>query len=72
MNSQQLQGEIAVVTESDSGIGQATTLAFAKEGADVAVTYLHDKDGAERTQREIEAAGRKTFAVRLDVRDRDP
>jgi glucose 1-dehydrogenase len=72
MNSQQLQGEIAVVTGSDSGIGQATALAFAKEGADVAVTYLHDKEGAERTQREIEAAGRKTFAVRLDVRDRDP
>lgn len=69
MNAQQLQGEVAVVTGSDSGIGQAIAFAFAKEGADVAVTYLHDKDGAERTQREIEAAGRKAFATRLDVRD---
>lgn len=69
MDSQRLKGEIAVVTGSDSGIGQAIAFAFAKEGADVVVTYLHDQDGAERTKREIEATGRRAFATRLDVRD---
>jgi glucose 1-dehydrogenase len=69
MDSQRLQGEIAVVTGSDSGIGQAIAFAFAKEGADVAITYLHDKEGAERTRHEIEATGRRAFLSHLDVRD---
>ncbi|MBW3549332.1 MAG: SDR family oxidoreductase [Proteobacteria bacterium] len=64
-----LEGEIAIVTGSDSGIGQATAVAFAREGADVAVTYLHDKEGAERTLSEIEAAGRRGSVTHLDVRD---
>jgi glucose 1-dehydrogenase len=66
---QKLAQEIAIVTGSDSGIGQATAIAFAKEGADVAVTYLHDKEGAEQTRREVEAAGRKAVLVHLDQRD---
>ena len=69
MESQQLQGEVAIVTGSDSGIGQAIAFAFAKQGADVAVTYMHDKDGAERTKREIEATGRRAYLSQLDVRD---
>jgi glucose 1-dehydrogenase len=69
MDSQRLQGEIAVVTGSDSGIGQAIAFAFAKEGADVAITYLHDKEGAERTKHEIEATGRRCYLYNLDVRD---
>jgi glucose 1-dehydrogenase len=64
-----LQGKIAVVTGSDSGIGQATAEEFAKEGADVVVTYLHDQDGAEETRRRVEAAGRRALVARLDVRD---
>lgn len=66
---QRLAQEIAIVTGSDSGIGQATAIAFAREGADVAVTYLHDKEGAEHTQREVEAAGRKAVLIHLDQRD---
>jgi glucose 1-dehydrogenase len=66
---QALEQEIAVVTGSDSGIGQATAIAFAKSGADVAVTYMHDQDGAETTKREVEAAGRKAIVVHLDQRD---
>ncbi len=69
MSSQTLQGEIAIVTGSDSGIGQAIAFEFAKEGADVVVTYLHDQEGAERTKYEIEATGRRAFVSRLDVRD---
>jgi glucose 1-dehydrogenase len=61
--------EVAVVTDSDSGIGQATAIAFAKEGADVAATYLHDKEGAEKTKGEVEAVGRKAIVLHLDQRD---
>src|SRR3954454_17351831 len=45
MSEQRLKGELALVTGSDSGIGQATAIAFAREGADVIVTYLHDRQG---------------------------
>ncbi|WP_181298395.1 SDR family NAD(P)-dependent oxidoreductase [Pseudomonas sp. Q2-TVG4-2] len=67
--TQKLAKEIAIVTGSDSGIGQATAIAFAKEGADVAVTYFHDKEGAERTKRGVEAEDRKAIVVHLDQRD---
>ncbi|RJG07387.1 SDR family oxidoreductase [Noviherbaspirillum cavernae] len=69
MDRQRLQGEIAFVTGSDSGIGKATAIAFAKEGADVALTYFHDKQGAEDTARQVEAAGRKAAVFQLDQRD---
>lgn len=64
-----LDGKIAIVTGSDSGIGQATAIEFAKEGADVAVTWFKDRDGAEETRRQIEAEGRRAIAVQLDQRD---
>ena len=66
MKEQSLKGEIAVVTGSDSGIGQATAIAFAREGADVAITYLDDRDGAEHTRQKVEEAGRKAVVVPLD------
>jgi glucose 1-dehydrogenase len=69
MNAQRFQGENAVVTGSDSGIGQATAVAFAKEGADIAVTYFHDLEGAEHTQHEVQAAGRKAVLCQVDQRD---
>jgi glucose 1-dehydrogenase len=71
MTGNTLSGEIAIITGSDSGIGQATAIEFAKEGADVAITYLHDREGAECTLREVEAAGRKGFVTQLDVRDHE-
>ncbi|MGE5649701.1 MAG: SDR family oxidoreductase [Bacillota bacterium] len=69
MSEQRLKGELALVTGSDSGIGQATAIAFAREGADVVITYFHDRQGAERTAREVEAAGRKAAVYQLDVRE---
>jgi glucose 1-dehydrogenase len=66
---QRLQGELAIVTGSDSGIGQATAIAFAREGANVAATYFHDRQGAEHTAREVEAAGGKAAVFQLDQRD---
>jgi glucose 1-dehydrogenase len=55
------EGKLAIVTGSDSGIGQATAEEFAKEGADVAVTFLEDESGAEETRRRVQAAGRRAF-----------
>ncbi|HZW11965.1 MAG TPA: SDR family oxidoreductase [Noviherbaspirillum sp.] len=69
MVQQRLRGELAVVTGSDSGIGQATAIAFAREGADVVITYFHDRQGADHTAREVEAAGRKAAVFRLDQRE---
>ncbi|AFZ67942.1 SDR family NAD(P)-dependent oxidoreductase [Deinococcus peraridilitoris] len=64
-----LEGKIAIITGADSGIGQGTAIEFAREGADVAITYLHDGSGAERTRGEVEAAGRRALVVQLDQRD---
>src|SRR2546430_2239998 len=69
MGMQRLTRELAVVTGSDSGIGQATAIAFAKEGADIIVTYFHDRAGADHTAYEIETAGRKAAVFNLDQRD---
>lgn len=64
-----LNGKIAIVTGSDSGIGQATAEAFAQEGADVVINYFRDRDGAEETRRRVEAAGRRAHVVQADLRD---
>src|SRR5262249_34498025 len=62
-----LQDRIAIVTGGDSGIGRAVCLAFAREGADVAVAYLDEDDDAKETQRLIENAGRKALLIRGDI-----
>ena len=55
-----LQGRVALVTGADSGIGQATAEALAREGADVTITYYTDEQGARETGRRVEAAGRRS------------
>lgn len=62
-----LEGQVAVITGSDSGIGQATAIAYAREGADVVVTYRRDKEGAEKTKSEAEKQGAKVLMLHLDV-----
>ncbi|MBA2495973.1 MAG: glucose 1-dehydrogenase [Acidimicrobiia bacterium] len=69
MTAQRLAGKVALITGSDSGIGRATAAAFAAEGADVVITYLHDAEGADSTRKEVEAAGRKAIVVQLDISD---
>lgn len=64
-----LDGKIAIVTGSDSGIGRATAKEFAKEGADVVITYLHDESGAEETRKAVEEAGRRALVVHFDQRE---
>jgi NAD(P)-dependent dehydrogenase (short-subunit alcohol dehydrogenase family) len=62
-----LEGRTALVTGGDSGIGRAVSVAFAKEGADVAVAYLCEDEDAEHTRQLIEAAGRRALLVRGDL-----
>ena len=66
-----LTNKIALITGSDSGIGQASAIAFAQEGADVVVNFLHDSDGAENTRTAVEASGRRSVVVQADVSDED-
>ncbi len=62
-----LDGKVALVTGSDSGIGRGTAIEFAKEGADVVVHYLQDADGAAETRQAVESAGRRAIAVQADI-----
>jgi len=65
--TEKLKEKIALITGSDSGIGQATAIEFAKEGADVVITYLHDEKGAQRTLEQVEAHGRRAIVVQADI-----
>ncbi|PZS19718.1 MAG: short-chain dehydrogenase [Pseudonocardiales bacterium] len=67
--SGRLAGKVALITGSDSGIGQASAIEFAREGADLVVHYLHDEQGAAHTKAEVEAAGRRAIIVQADVSD---
>jgi len=67
--SGKLQGQVAIVTGGDSGIGRAVAVLFAREGADVAIFYLNEHDDAAETQRCIEAEGQRCVTVAGDVKD---
>jgi NAD(P)-dependent dehydrogenase (short-subunit alcohol dehydrogenase family) len=62
-----LEGKAAVITGGDSGIGRAVAIAYAREGADVLISYLSEDEDAEDTARLIEQAGRKAVLVPGDV-----
>lgn len=64
-----LKGKIALITGADSGIGRAVALAFAMEGADVAVLYNENDVDAQETRRLVEAQKRRCLLLKLDVRD---
>ncbi|GGG38286.1 SDR family oxidoreductase [Hymenobacter glacieicola] len=64
-----LQNKIALVTGADSGIGRAVAVAFAMEGAHVAVLYNENTVDAEETKRLVEAQNRRCLLLQLDVRD---
>jgi NAD(P)-dependent dehydrogenase (short-subunit alcohol dehydrogenase family) len=66
-----LKGRVAIVTGGDSGIGRAVALAFAREGADVLISYLDEHEDAQETRRLVETAGRKAVTVPGDIGDRD-
>ncbi|WP_438024542.1 SDR family NAD(P)-dependent oxidoreductase [Sorangium sp. So ce233] len=62
-----LQGKIALVTGSSRGIGRSIAVRFAREGADVGITYHNSKEGAEEALAEVEAAGRRGHLISVDV-----
>ncbi|HEX6068436.1 MAG TPA: SDR family oxidoreductase [Longimicrobiaceae bacterium] len=70
--SGKLEGRVAIVTGGDSGIGRAVCIAFAREGADIAIAYLSDKEAAdaEETRKWVEKAGRRCLLHRFDVREK--
>ena len=70
--SDRLTGKRAIVTGGDSGIGRAVALAFAREGADVLISYLPEEESdAAETVALVEAAGRKAVRCPGDIRDED-
>jgi len=66
-----LEGKVALITGGDSGIGRAVAIAFAKEGADVAILFNENQVDAQETQRLVELEKRKCQLLQLDVRDRE-
>jgi len=66
--SGRLAGKRAVITGGDSGIGRAVAIAYAREGADVLISYLDEDDDAADTKRLVEEAGRKAVLVAGDIK----
>ena len=65
----QLENKSVLITGADSGIGKAVALLFAKEGADIAIVYHSDKEGAEKVMSEIISLGQKSIILKGDVND---
>lgn len=64
-----LEGKVALITGADSGIGRAVAIAYAREGADIALCYLDETEDAEDTARLVEAAGRTCLRLAADLAD---
>ncbi|THV22334.1 SDR family oxidoreductase [Peteryoungia ipomoeae] len=67
--SGRLEGLKAIITGGDSGIGRAVAIAYAREGADVLISYIEEDDDAKDTARWVEKAGRKAVLVRGDIQN---
>src|SRR4051812_11403663 len=69
--SGKLTGRKAIITGADSGIGRAVAIAFAREGADVLISYLSEHQDAKETARYVEEAGRKVVLVPGDIQEEE-
>ena len=67
VGSGKLKDRAAIITGADSGIGRAVALAFAREGADVLISYLSEDEDAKETARLVESAGRKAVLMPGDI-----
>lgn len=68
--SGKLSGKVALITGGDSGMGAAAAIAFAKEGADVAIAYLDEHEDANRTKTRIEELGKRCLVLPGDLREK--
>nr|WP_313975019.1 glucose 1-dehydrogenase [uncultured Psychrobacter sp.] len=66
-----LAGKVAIITGADSGIGQAVAILFAKEGADVVVSYLCEDDDANMTKKHVESYQQRCLLVASDLSEED-
>ncbi len=66
--SGKLLGKVALITGGDSGIGRAVAVLFAKEGADIAISYLSEHTDAKSTQEDVESYSRKCLTIPGDIR----
>lgn len=64
-----LKGKVALITGGDSGIGRAVAVVFAKEGANVAISYLNEHDDAQQTKRMVEEQGQECLLLPGDIGD---
>ena len=62
-----LKGKVALITGGDSGIGRAVAVAFAKEGADVAIAYLDEHEDADQTVEAVQSYGSKAIKLATDI-----
>ncbi|MBA5800824.1 MULTISPECIES: SDR family oxidoreductase [Rhizobium] len=67
--SERLKGKRAIITGGDSGIGRAVAIAYAREGADLVISYLDEDEDADETKRLVEQAGRRAVLVSGDIQD---
>lgn len=66
-----LEGKVALITGADSGIGKAVAIAFAREGADILISYLSEDEDAKDTARWVTEAGRKAICVAGDIKSEE-
>ena len=71
MGSGKLQGKVAIITGGDSGIGRAIAYAFAKEGADIVISYLNEEEDACETKAFVEQIGRRCLLVPGDLKNEE-
>ena len=69
--SGKLTDRVAIITGGDSGIGRATAIAFAREGADVLISYLDEHEDAQETARWVAKAGHKAVLMPSDIQHPD-
>ena len=71
VGSSKLEGQVALITGGDSGIGRAVAIAYAKEGANVAIVYLNENEDAQDTRELVEQAGKECLLIPGDIGDEE-